>query len=64
MTISRQILYDHFQCTQLNIDNMVKISNLVVQRMDFESGINMMSAVLTNNGINERICDKTNSTTH
>ena len=48
--------YDHFKCTQLNTGNMMKISNLVVQRMEFQIDTDALNAVLTNNGINGRKC--------
>ena len=62
--IFRQILYDHFKCTQLRTENMIKMCCVVVKRMDFEIDTDELQNVLKSNGIDGRIYDKTNQQTY
>ena len=62
--IFRQILYDYFKCTQLSTENMIKSCNVTVQRMEFKIDIDPLNEVMTSNGIDGRIYDKTNPETY
>ena len=62
--IFRQILYDHFKCTQLSTGNMIKICNVIIQRMEFQIDADAINEVLSTNGIDGRIYNKTNPETY
>ena len=57
----KKILHGHFKCTQLSTKNMVKISNVIVRRMEFQIDIDVLNEVITKSGIDGRIYDKNNA---
>ena len=59
-----RILHTHFKCTQLNTENMVRICSVIIQGMDYQISIDTLREVLSSNGIDGRIYDKTNEDTH
>ena len=61
--IFRRILYDHFKCAQLSNANLVKMCHVIVHRMELQIDIDALNEVLTSNGIDGRIYDKTNPET-
>ena len=62
--IFRRTLYDHFKCTHLSTGNMIKVCNVIIQRMEFQIDTDALNDVLASNEIDGKIYDKTNPETY
>ena len=57
--VFRSILHRFFKITQLNTDNLIRASNVFIGRKRLEIDIDVLIDVITTNGINGRMFDKT-----
>ena len=62
--IFRKILHGYFECTQLSTENMIKICNVMVQRMQFQIATEELNNVLMRHGIDGGIYDKSKEETY
>ena len=57
----QRILHGYFHCTQLNVDNLVKMCRHIIARKRLQIGVEEIAEVLTTNKIDGRMFDKKDS---
>ena len=55
----RRVLHDHFKSTQLSTENFLRLSRYIVTRKDLVIGYDALKEVVTTEGIDGRMFDKT-----
>ena len=58
-SVFRSVLHGHFKSTQLNTDNLLKASKVFIARKGLQIDINALIDVVTTNGVDGRMFDKT-----